>query len=339
MSIMKSLKTRYAGLELKNPIIASSSGVTDSVSRVKKLADAGVGAVVLKSIFEEEILLEMEEIMLNMTSRPFVFQEVMDCMEDDQHEDIIRTYLSLIADCKKTVDIPIIASINAISSQKWTYLASEIEKAGADAIELNLFALPSDLDKTSAEIEETYLEIIKNVLEVVKNIPVTVKISQYFTAMGHMIQKFAETGVKGIVLFNRYYSADIDIQEESLCSSFILSQNNEIALPMRWVGLMSDKVDVDLVATTGIHTGEDVIKLLLSGAAAVQIATALYRKDFSVVKEMTDFVEKWMQKKKYDTIEDFKGKLAHKNNERTESWERVQFMREFRHFVLEHTKH
>ncbi len=229
---MASLKTQYAGLELRNPIIASSSGVTDSVSRIEKLEKSGIGAVVLKSIFEEEILIEMEELIQNMTARPFVFQELIDAMEDDQHEDIIRTYLRLIADCKKAVDIPIIASINAISTQKWTYLASEIEKAGADAIELNLFALPSDLAKTSAEIEETYLQIVKNVLENVKDIPVTVKISHYFTAMGHMIQKFAEAGVKGIVLFNRYYSADIDINEESLCSSFVLSKNNEIALPM-----------------------------------------------------------------------------------------------------------
>lgn len=335
---MPNLKTQYAGLTLRNPIIASSSGVTDSLSRVQKLADAGVGAVVLKSIFEEEILIEMEEIMQNMVARPFVFPETMDYMDEEPHEDLIRKYLTLISDCKKAVDIPIIASINAISDQKWTYLATEIEKAGADAIELNMFALPSDINKTSQEIEETYLSIIKEVLSKVKNIPVTIKISQYFTAMGHMIEKFAKSGVKGIVLFNRYYSADIDINEQTLSSAFVLSNNAEIALPMRWVGLMSDKVDVDLAATTGIHTGEDVVKLLLSGAPVVQIATALYRKDFSVVKEMTEFVTQWMKDKGYESIDDFKGKLSHKSNENAASWERVQFMKEFRHFVLKHMK-
>lgn len=336
---MPNLTTQYAGLELKNPIIASSSGVTDSFARVKKLEEVGVGAVVLKSIFEEEILLEMEELMQNMTARPFVFPETMDYMDEEPHVDIIRKYLNLISDCKKEVKIPVIASINAVSNQKWTYLASEIEKAGADAIELNMFALPSDLSKTSEEIEETYLAIIKEVLSQVKNIPVTIKISQYFTAMGHMIEKFAQSGVKGIVLFNRYYSADIDINEETLSAAFVLSNNNEIALPMRWVGLMANRVDVDLAATTGVHTGEDVVKLLLAGAPTVQIATALYRNDFSVVGEMTAFVESWMKEKGYKKIDDFKGKLSYQGTENSASWERVQFMKEFRHFVLTHMKH
>lgn len=333
---MPSLKTHYAGLELKNPIIASSSGVTDSLSRVQKLAEAGVGAVVLKSIFEEEILVEMQEIMQNMTARPFVFPETMDYMDEEPYEDMIRKYLALISDCKKAVDIPVIASINAVSNQKWTYLAAEIEKAGADAIELNMFALPSDTNKTSVEIEETYLSIIKEVLSQVKNIPITIKISHYFTAMGHMIERFAKSGIKGIVLFNRYYSADIDIEEESLSSSFVLSSKSDIALPMRWVGLMADKVEVDLAATTGIHEGEDVVKLLLAGAPVVQIATALYRNDFSIIGEMKTFLEKWMDKKDYKEISEFKGKLGYKGNENSASWERVQFMKEFRHFVLKH---
>ncbi len=332
---MANLMTQYAGLTLKNPIIASSSSITDSVDRVKKLAAAGAGAVVLKSIFEEEILLEMKEIMQNMVSRPFIADETMDFMSEEPHEDIIRKYLRLISECKEAVEIPIIASVNAVSNQKWTYLASEIEEAGADAIELNLFALPSDMAKSAQEIEEDYLAAVKEVVEKVK-IPVTVKISHYFTAMGNMISRFAALGVKGIVLFNRYYSPDVNIKEEELRSSFVLSDNSEIALPMRWIGLMSNKVKVDLAATTGIHTGEDVVKLLLVGAPAVEIATALYRKDFSVIKEMTDFVTEWMSGKGYEKIEDFKGKLAHKEQENTASWERVQFMKEFSHFVNKH---
>ncbi len=334
---MANLKTQYAGLDLKTPVIASSSGITDSVEKVKKLSDAGVGAVVLKSIFEEEILLEMKETMQNMTARPYVSLEAMDFMIDEPQEDLIRKYLTLISNCKKEVDIPIIASINAVSNQKWTYLASEIEKAGADAIELNMFALPSDMDKTSQEIEATYIDIVKEVLKQVKDIPVTIKISHYFTAMGNMISRFSELGIKGIVLFNRYYSSGIDVEQETLSSPFILSSNSEIALPMRWVGLMSDKVDVDLAATTGIHSGEDVVKLLLAGAPAVEVATALYRKDFSVVKEMNDFISNWMDEKGYKSIDEFKGKLAHKGGKKkSPSWERVQFMKEFRHFMNKH---
>lgn len=329
---MTNLTTTYAGLELKNPIIASSSGLTDSVENIKKLAEAGVGAVVLKSIFEEEILMEMEEMKQEMIARPFVFPETMDYMDEEPHEDIIRKHLRLIRECKEAVDIPIIVSINAISNQKWTYLATEIEKAGADAIELNLFALPSDVTKNSEEIEKTYREIVETVVKLV-NIPVTIKMSYYYTAMGSVIKAYAKTGVKGIVLFNRYFSSDIDIDKEQLSSAFILSSNNDIALPMRWVSLMYHQVDVDLSATTGIHKSKDVIKLLLSGAATVQIATALYKNDFTIVQEMLDYLKKWMIGKGYKSIAEFRGNVSFTSKDNAASWERVQFMKEFTQFI------
>lgn len=329
---MEKLKTTYAGLSLKNPIIASSSGMTDSVEKIKKLAENGAAAVVLKSIFEEEILIEMEEMKAEMTGRPFIYPETFDYMDEDPHEDITTKYLNLISDCKKAVNIPIIASVNAVSNQKWTYLSSELEEAGADAIELNLFALPSDMTKTSSEMEDIYIDIVKTVVSQVK-IPVTVKISQYFTAMGQVIKRLTDTGIKGLVLFNRYYAPDIDIENEKLSSSFVLSGDTDISLPMRWTALLSSKLPIDIAATTGIHSGADAIKLLLSGASSVQIASVLYRKDAKIINEMLAFINEWMEKKGYETIEDFKGKLSYKGQENTASWERVQFMKEFKDFV------
>lgn len=329
---MANLETSYAGLLLKNPIVASSSGMTDTVEKVKKLAESGVAAVVLKSIFEEEILIEMEEMKAEMTGRPFIYPETFDYMDEDPHEDITRKYLNLISDCKKAVDIPVIASINAVSNQKWTYLSSEIEEAGADAIELNLFALPSDVTKTSAEMEDNYIDIVNAVVSQVK-IPVTVKISHYFTAMGQMVKRLTETGIKGLVIFNRYYAPDIDIENEKLNSSFVLSSPSDISLPMRWTALLSDKLDIDIVATTGVHSGADTIKLLLAGASSVQIASTIYRHDTKVVGEMIDFITAWMDKKGYESIQNFKGKLSYKGQDNAASWERVQFMKEFKDFV------
>lgn len=329
---MANISTNYAGLSLASPIIAASSGLTETVENVKELEASGVGAVVLKSIFEEEILMEMEQIKQQMTGKPYVFPETMDYTDDEPHEDLIRKYLYLIAESKKVTDIPIIASINCISNQKWTYLAKEIEKAGADAIELNLFSLPSDNEMPAGEIEEMYLTLVEKVVHEVK-IPVTIKISHYYTAMGQMIEKFSQTGVKGIVLFNRYYSPDIDIRSEEISGSFVLSSPGEIALPLRWIAIMSDAVKTDFAATSGVHSGESIVKAILAGASVVQVASVIYKEGLKVVNEFNQFVLNWMNEKEYASISDFKGKLSFKGANNPATWERTQFMKEFRHFV------
>jgi dihydroorotate dehydrogenase (fumarate) len=329
---MTNLSIQYAGLNLSSPIIAASSGLTETVQHIKELQAAGVGAVVLKSIFEEEILMEMEQVKQQMTGRPYVFPETMDYMDEEPHEDLIRKYLRLITECKQAVKIPVIASINCVSNQKWTYLATEIEKAGADAIELNLFSLPSESEVPASEIEEMYLALVEKVVKQVK-IPVTVKISHYYTAMGQMISKFGKTGVKGIVLFNRYYSPDININDEEISGSFVLSSPSDFSLPLRWIGLMSSSVKVDFAATTGVQSGESVVKALLAGASVVQIASILYKNGMESVGELNSFVQNWMNEKGYKSISDFKGKLSYKSISNPAAWERVQFMREFRHFV------
>ncbi len=329
---MANLATKYAGLTLSSPIIASSSGLTDSLNHIIELEKAGVGAVVLKSIFEEEILMEMDQVKHQMTGKPYVFPETMDYLDEEPHEDLIRAYLRLISESKKVVKIPIIASINCISNQKWTYLAQEIEKAGADALELNLFNLPSTTEMPAGEIEEMYLEIVEKVVSLVK-IPVTIKLSHYYTALGQMLLKYSKTKVKGIVLFNRYYSPDIDINAQEVSGSFVLSSPSDIALPLRWIALSSGNLKVDFAASTGVHDGESVVKLLLAGASAVQVATVIYKNGLNSVSALNDFVLNWMKDKNYQSISEFQGKLNYKSLNNPASWERSQFMREFRHFV------
>jgi dihydroorotate dehydrogenase (fumarate) len=329
---MANLSTQYAGLNLTSPIIAASSGLTETVHNIIELQKAGVGAVVLKSIFEEEILMEMEQAKLGMTGRPFVFPETYDYLDDEPHEDLVRAYLRLIKESKAAVSIPIIASINCVSNQKWSYLAQEIEKAGADALELNLFSLPSNTEAPAGEIEEMYVEIVAKVVKLVK-IPVIIKISHYYTAMGQMIEKFGTTGIKGMVLFNRYYAPDIDINQEEISGSFVLSSPTDISLPLRWIALSADKVPVSFAASTGVHDGESLVKLLLAGASAVQVASVIYKKGLNVVAELNHFVLNWMKQKNYENISDFQGKLSYKSTSNPASWERTQFMREFRHFV------
>lgn len=329
---MANLSIKYCGLNLKNPIIAASSGLTESVQNIKELEKAGIGAVVLKSIFEEEILMEMDQIKQQMSGRPYIFPETMDYMDDEPDEDLIRKYLRLISEAKQSVKIPIIASINCVSNQKWTYLASEIEKTGADALELNIFSLPSHLELSTNEVEDMYLTLVKEVVSLV-NIPVTVKISHYYTAMGQMISKLKDTGIKGIVLFNRYYLPDIDIDSEKISGAFVLSSPSDIALPLRWIALMSSSIKVDFSATSGVHSGESVIKALLAGASTVQIASVIYKNGLNSIDKMNKIVLNWMKDKKYMSISDFKGKLAFDADSNPASWERVQFMREFRHFI------
>lgn len=329
---MTNLSTQYAGLKLKNPIVAASSGVTDSIENIKSLSDAGIGAIVLKSIFEEEILMEMEQASQQMTGQPYVYPETMDYMDEEPKVDLIRAYIKLIQEAKKVSKVPIIASVNCISNQKWTYIAKEIEKAGADAIELNLFSLPSDLNKPAGEIEQMYLELVDTVCKQVK-IPVTIKISPYYTSLGQMISKFSKLPIKGIVLFNRFYSPDIDINTQELTTSFVLSSHSEIALPLRWTAILSGNIDLDIAASTGIHKGKDAIKLLLAGASVVQIASILYTNGEKVIEEMKTAIADWMKENEYKSINDFKGKLSLQGHKNTASWERVQFMREFRNFI------
>ncbi len=327
---MADFSTQFAGLKLKNPIIAASSGLTDSKEKIIALKDAGVGAIVLKSIFEEEILMEIEQVQHTMVGRPVLFPETQDFLDEEPHEDLVSNYLELIKECQQAVEIPIIASINCISMQKWTYLAKEIMEAGADALELNLFPLSTSA-KDAQAIEQEYLEIVETVKKQI-NIPLILKISPYFTNLAQMLERFSAIGVDAVVMFNRYYSPDIDTENMRMSPSRVTSSSSELFLPLRWIALLSNKAKLSIAATTGVHSGNDLIKCLLVGASAVQIASTLYLNGQARVQDMLKDLENWMQEHEWSSVEEFLGLMALNENNNTD-WERLQFMREFRHFI------
>src|ERR1035437_2876462 len=244
---MTDLSTIYLGLQLKNPIIVGSSGLTDSVKKIVHLEAMGAGAVVLKSLFEEEIIMEMDETIYAMTNRNFVFPETMDYMETIVKDDILLNYLELIADAKRAVEIPVIASINCVSSQKWTYFAKEIEKAGADALELNLFFLPTDIQRGEKEIMQATFDIISKVKGSIR-IPAALKISTFQSNLFRYVEHIDQAGVEGIVLFNRSWLPDIDINHLVVSSGFVLSSPSDIGNTLRWVSLVSGRVNCDIAA-------------------------------------------------------------------------------------------
>jgi len=329
---MPDLSTSYLGLQLKNPIIVGSSGLTDSVEKIKNLEDLGAAAVVLKSLFEEEIIMEMEETIYSMTNRHFVFPETMDYLETVVKEDILASYLELITEAKKTVEIPIIASINCVSSQKWTYFAKEIEKAGADALELNLFFLPSDNQRGEKEMMEATFDIIRKVKGIIQ-IPVALKISAFQSNLIRYVEHIDQVGIEGIVLFNRSWMPDIDINQLVISSGFVLSSHSDLGNTLRWVSMASGRVNCDIAASTGVHDGAGLIKLLLAGAHVCEIVSTLYINDLAQIRKMTDELSKWMETHEFNTIDEFRGRLSQANSGNPAAWERVQFMKHFRNFV------
>jgi len=325
---MANLQTNYLGLKLKNPIIAASSGITNTVEDIKELEENGIGAVVLKSIFEEEILLQMERDKAEMNRESFIYPETVDFYDNMASDDAFTTHLKLIREAKKAVSIPVIASINCVTSDQWVNYAQNLQDAGADALELNVFVMPSDFNKTCNENEKIYFQIIEKVKKYI-SIPLSLKISFYSSNLGALIQQLSHSGVDGLVLFNRFYSPDIDLDNLDLLSTHVLSQPSEISMPLRWIGIMADRAECDLAASTGIHDGDAVIKQLLAGAKAVQIATTLYKNGKKVINTMLEDVESWMDDKGYNSIEEFRGKLSQLKTENAAAYYRTQFMKYF----------
>lgn len=318
------LHCSYMGLSMSSPIIAASSGLTASFEQIEALAEAGAGAVVLKSIFEEQILAEADA----LSSPVSAHAEEMDYLRTYTRQENLSRYLDLIRQCRAKLQIPVMASINCKSASEWTEYAMEIEKAGAQALELNLFLLPGDFRMDGPSIEAVYFDIIDKITHTVK-IPIALKVSSYFTSLAHTLYQFSTRGIQGLVLFNRYVSPDIDIEKETLTTAHLFSSPDENAMPLRWVALLSQAVKCEICASTGIHDGQTVVKNLLAGAHAVGIASALYEKGPGVISEMNRFVREWMGRHRYRTIGEFRGRLSHGKMEDPSLYERVQFMKTF----------
>jgi len=326
---MKDLRTSYLGLELKNPIIAGSCGLTGTLEGIVSMEQQGAGAVVIKSIFEEEILMEAKEGMKEAKKNPMIYSglsETLDYIDLHVREDKLGSFLQLIQDAKKAVSIPVIASINCISDEDWTHFTRRMEEAGADALELNIFLNPADFKKQ--EFERAYFRIIEKVMKTVK-VPVALKISKYFTRLGLSVKALSETGVSGLVMFNRFYSPDIDIEKMELCAPQMFSSSDEMHETLRWIAIMSERVTCNLAASTGIHTGEDVIKMLLAGATAIQLVSTLYKNGPEQISIILTELDRWMSTKGFDSVEQFRGKISRKYGADPAAFERMQFMKHF----------
>ncbi len=345
---MADLSIQYLGLKLKNPVIIGSSGMTGTVAGVQQAAACGAGAVVLKSIFEEQILHEMDSY-LNETEkengnsfnkgyqsvlkeREYDYEEAYSYLTDHAKDLTLQKYLTFVSEAKKAVDIPIIASINCTTAYDWHYFARRIEEAGADALELNVYVLPSNTMKNSAENEKIYFDILTAVLQQV-SIPVSLKMGYYFSGLATSAIELSKTGVAGLVLFNRPFHPDIDINKLEIHSKYLLSDPSEYSHVLRWIALLSGRVECPLIATTGIHTAETAIKQLLAGATAVEVVSAIYKQGYSVITDIIEGVEKWMDAKGYASIDDFRGRMNQQSIKNPAEFERVQFMRLYSEIV------
>ena len=323
------LKTSYLGLELKNPIIAGSSGLTSTLNGIVSLEKQGAGAVVLKSIFEEEILHDVDAHLKEAKESSLLYSglsETLDYIDLHIREENLKKYLRLIQDAKKAVSIPVIGSINCISHEDWIHFTRRMEDAGVDALELNIFLNPADFK--NKEFEKAYFRIIEKVLANVQ-IPVAIKISKYFTRLGLSVKALSETGIAGLVMFNRFYTPDIDIEKMELTTPRLFSTPDELYETLRWMAVLSARVPCDIAASTGIHTGEDVIKVLLAGATAVQVVSTLYKNGPEQLKRILTKLEDWMKEKGFDSLDQFRGKISRMYGADPAAFERMQFMKHF----------
>lgn len=320
--------------------------MTSSIENLRTIAQMGAGAVVLKSIFEEQIKYEADKLLKSdnvemqswqdafqgiVSKSEFYYDEAFEYLTGYAKEHTLNLYLALINDAKKVLDIPVIASINCNTQYDWQYFAKRIQDAGADALELNVYLLPSDFEKSGNENEKVYFDIIKEVRKFI-TIPVSLKIGFYFSSLAQTALKLSETGIAGLTLFNRPYNPDIDIDTLQVSASNIFSKDSEYSHSLRWIALLSGKLKCDIAASTGIHNHTTVIKQLLAGADAVQLVSVFYKEKehkFDVLPEIIKELENWMVRHKFNSVSDFKGILSRKNIHNPAAYERVQFMRLF----------
>ncbi len=320
---MANLQTSYLGLRLRNPLIVSSSGLVDSIEKIKKIDKAGAGALVLKSLFEEQINAEAGKL-IEENSYP----EAADYIQSYTKSNKVDEYFKLIQEAKKETSLPIIASVNCVSGADWVDFSKKVEAAGADALEVNLFILPVDSDE-SAKYEAQYFDLVKKIRESIK-IPIVLKISSYFTNILYMVNQFYLLGVNAVVLFNRMYEPDINIKDMSLTSAEVFSSPSDLRNTLRWVSLVSDRQkDIEISASTGIHDSSAAIKVLLAGAQTVQLCSTLYKNGVDYIGTILSEMETWMDEKGFDSIEDYRGKLNYRSHKNPRMWERSQFMRYF----------
>jgi len=321
------LTTRYLGLNLRTPLVPSASPLSNEVDGIKRMEDAGASAVVLHSLFEEQVKSELEEVQARMMYGAESFPEALSYFPK-QAEFISgpEEYLNKIRKAKETVRIPIIASLNGSALGGWVDYAQKIEQAGADALELNVYFIPTEMDRTAIEIEQDYIDIVKAVQSVV-HIPIALKLSPFFSNMSNIARRLDQTGVNGLVLFNRFYQPDIDLETMEVETSVNLSTAQDMRLPLRWIAILYGRVKANLAATGGIHTGRDALKILMAGADVVMLCSVLLKNGLHTIGQIEKEMSEWLSAHDYQSVQELKGSMSQKNCADPAAFERAQYMK------------
>ncbi len=326
------LSTVYMGLKLKNPLIASASPLSENIDNYRRLEDVGIAAIVNHSLFEEQITREVYELNHYLSVGTESFAESLTYFPEPS--DFVlgpEEYLAHISRAKQAVKIPVIASLNAYSDGGWVKYAKHLEEAGADALELNIYFLPTDLNMTSDQVEQTYLNILKSVKSKI-TIPVAVKISPFFSAMANMAKRLDEAGANGLVLFNRFYQPDIDLENLAVAPNVLLSTPQAMRLPLRWIAILHGRIKASLAATSGIHHATDVLKMLMVGADAVMLCSTLLKNGMEYTQDILETMEKWMKEHEYESVRQMQGSMSQKSCGNPQAFERANYMKALKSF-------
>jgi dihydroorotate dehydrogenase (fumarate) len=326
------LATTYLGLELKNPIVPSAGPLSYKLDDMKRLEDAGAAAIVMYSLFEEQIAHESSELYHYLSNGTDSFAEALTYFPDARQYNLgPDAYIELIRNAKKSLGIPIIGSLNGISVGGWIKYAKKVEDAGADALELNVYYIPTDFALSGIDVEDRYVEVLNAVKEVVK-IPVAMKLSPFFSSMSHMAQRLVNAGANGLVLFNRFYQPDLDLEMLEARPNVILSTPQALRLPMRWIAILHGKVRASLAATSGIHSAEDVVKMLMVGANVTMMCSALLKHGPQHIATVLIDLERWMITHEYVSVQQMRGSMSHKSIADPSAFERANYMKALHSF-------
>ena len=323
---MTDLSTTYLGLNLKNPLVASASPLSKNIDKARKLEEAGVSAIVMYSLFEEQIIHESLELDHYLTRGTDSFAEAMSYLPDGGMYSVgPEKYLNQVAGLKKALNIPVIGSLNGVSKGGWTKYAKQIQDAGADALELNLYYIPTDLDLTAQELENAQVELVAEVKSAI-TIPLAVKLSPFITALPNFARRIVEAGANGLVLFNRFYQPDFDLNELKIVPSLDLSTSAELRLPLRWISILHGKINADFALTSGVHTANDVLKAMMAGAKVAMMASNLLHNGEQVIPSMLTELETWMKEREYISIKQMQGSMSQKSVKEPAAFERANYM-------------
>lgn len=324
---MLDLTTTYLGLKLKNPLVASASPLSKKVESARQLEDAGVSAIVMYSLFEEQIIQESLKLHRDLTRGTESYAEAISYLPDYGTYSIgPESYLEHLNKIKSAVNIPVIGSLNGVSTGGWVEYARKIEQAGADALELNLYFLATDPELSSAELEASHISLVKDIRQQV-SIPIAVKLSPFYSSLPHFARQLVNAGANGLVLFNRFYQPDFDLDELEVVPNLVLSNSNELRLPLRWIAILYGRVQADFALTSGVHTASDVIKAMMAGARVAMVASEFLQRGIGRASEILADVQHWMEEHEYASIQQMQGSMSQQAVAEPAAFERANYMR------------